>query len=165
MNTNLKQSFFIAYKFDDNHTVDEDNCLFFRFPKNTDGFTINDNFIPSNYLLNPQITTSDEYDDSSEFSTEGGYYSGNWFMSRDYKFRKFVKRAKKQPSKPKDKESEEPKRPKDSLEQKDYTRISLAHLNYENNGDINKTFIEYSQQYLMNNDENYIISIVFFNIL
>ena len=91
MKTNIKQSFFIVYQFDDNYTIDDENFLFFRFPKNTDGLTINDNFIPSNYLLNPQISASNEYNDSSELSNDGSYYYGNWFMNRDYKFRKFVK--------------------------------------------------------------------------
>ena len=151
MKTNIKQSFFIVYQFDDNYTIDDGNYLFFRFPKNTDGLTINDNFIPSNYLLNPQISASNEYNDSSELSNDGSYYYGNWFMNRDYKFRKFVK-----------KREFARKGNKELQEHNEYTRLSLAHLNYENNGDINKTFIEYSQQYLINNDENYVISIVFF---
>ena len=53
MNSIINQSFFIAYEFE-NDTIKNDT-LFFRFPKNSDGFIVNDNFAPNNYLLNPQV--------------------------------------------------------------------------------------------------------------
>ena len=61
MNSIINQSFFIAYEFENKSIpygegVEEtmrnvNNYIFFRFPKNSDGFTINNNFVPNNYLL------------------------------------------------------------------------------------------------------------------
>ena len=42
------------------------------------------------------------------------------------------------------------------------TNISFAHLNQENDGDINKTFITYSQQYIKYDNRNFIINIIFY---
>ena len=38
----------------------------------------------------------------------------------------------------------------------------MAHLNVESDGNINKTFISYSQQYIKHNNRNYIINLIFF---
>jgi len=42
------------------------------------------------------------------------------------------------------------------------TNISLAHLNVESDGSINKTFISYSQQYIKHQSRYFIINIIFF---
>ena len=148
MNSIINQSFFIAYEFENKsipygegveetmRNVKNNNRLFFRFPKNSDGFTINNNFVPNNYLLNPLV---DNYRFSNDIFALNYYPDSNWFVNIDYNFRYSINT-------------------KEDL----LTNISLAHLNLESDGDINKTFITYSQQYIKYKERNYIINIIFF---
>ena len=138
-NSIINQSFFMAYEFNPETRNLTDSYLFFRYPKNSDGFKINNNFIPSNHLLNPLINNSC-HNHSNAFHSDRIYFKfENWFINPDYFFRHFL-----------------------DTDEDLYTRISLAHLNVENDGNINKTFITYSQQMLKYNDRYYIVNIVFF---
>ena len=138
MNSIINQSFFLAYEFENNEI--KNDILFFRFPKNSDGFTINNNFVPNNYLLNPQVEKS--FDEQEFFKARINNYmqDKNWFSILDYFFRRTI-----------------------NISETDLlTNISLAHLNVESDGNINKTFISYSQQYIKHNNRNYIINLIFF---
>ena len=107
-------------------------------PKNKDGFTVNNNFVPSNNLLNPQI---EDYIDNIMWETKYNFYlDKNWFKLIDYDFRMSI-----------------------NVDNQDFfTNISLAHLNVEGDGIINKTFIIYSQEYFKYENRTYIINIIFF---
>ena len=142
MNTIINQSFFIAYEFNESNEEEEERYienkqLFFRFPKNSDGFTIKNNFVPNNYLLNPLIS---EGAFAHEELTMNYYEFENWFNIIDYSFRNSV----------------------DIIGEDLFTNVSFAHLNVENDGDINKTFIIFSQQYIKHEKRYYIINIIFF---
>ena len=130
----INQSFFVTYEFDEQRNI-LDHYLFFRFPKNIEGFIINNNFIPNNYLINPLVNEA-EFNRESYLSF---YTNENWYKSIDYDFRKAV-----------------------NTKVDSSVKISLAHLNIENDGYINKTFITYSQQYIKYDDRKYIINIIFF---
>ena len=138
INSIINQSFFIAYELGGkNYSVDE-NYFFFRYPRNSEGFKINDNFIRSNNALNPQIFSSGISD--TNMKGNNNYNFDNWYMMPDYKFRESI----------------------NFEEDKYYYKISLAHLNAENDGNINKTFITYSQQYIKCNERYFFINIIFF---
>ena len=149
MNSIINQSFFIAYEYENATTTYNygeevitqviyylpNKELFFRFPTNSDGFTINNNFVPNNYLLNPLVEGGSPY-----FLPLFNYYPNvNWFKAIDYNFRSSI-----------------------NTQENLFTNISLAHLNLESDGDINKTFITYSQQYIKHDNRNYVINIIFF---
>ena len=139
MNSIINQSFFIAYEFEKDTKNLIDNYLFFRYPKNSDGFKINNNFIQSNYLLNP-LCSNKSYDHTNAYKDDRIYFDKeNWFINLDYHYRELVNTS-------------------EDL----FTKISLAHLNVENDGNINKTFITFSQQYIKYNDRHYMINIIFF---
>ena len=149
MNSIINQSFFIAYEFERNVSKNEEeeeieikilsnDKLFFRFPKNSAGFTINNNFVPNNYLLNPLVEVGD-YGRDHMNKENNFFYEENWFKILDYDFRKSI-----------------------NLDEDLLTNISLAHLNLESDGNINKTFITYSQQYIKHANRTYIINIIFF---
>ena len=75
MNSIINQSFFIAYEvkknFDEEEKQEikiiENDKLFFRYPKNSAGFVINNNFVPNNYLLNPLVEQGEYYKSDSEY--------------------------------------------------------------------------------------------------
>ena len=94
MNSIINQSFFIAYEYVNATTTYnygeevitqviyylQNKELFFRFPTNSDGFTINNNFVPNNYLLNPLVEDGSPY-----FLPLFNYYPNvNWFKAIDY---------------------------------------------------------------------------------
>ena len=136
MNVYLNRTFFIAYEFDKNNRNVKNNELFFMLPRETNTFNENDNFTPTNYLLNPLINST--HFDHTEL-IQNSYYNENWFMKQDNIFRESINDS-----------------------QSGYFEISLAHLNYEYNGNINKSLIISSQQYINSNDRHYIINIIFF---
>jgi len=138
MNSIINQSFFLAYEYEKENKNILNDYLFFRYPKNSDGFKINDNFIPCNYILNP-LVSEENFEHAYYCDTTDYYCYINWFKYQDYQFRKSI-----------------------NTEQKLYTKISLSHLNIEHEGGINKTFITYSQQYLKNENKLYIINIIFY---
>ena len=116
----------------------KNESLFFRFPKNKAGFTIYNNFVSSNLLLNPQV--ENYKDEDFWYAVDNFYLDKNWFNLIDYNFRMSV-----------------------NTDEQDFaTKISLAHLNVEGDGIINKTFITYSQQYFKHENRTYIINIIFF---
>ena len=137
MNVYINQTFFIAYEFDKNNNSNiKINELCFMLPRGTNSFNDNDNFTPTNYLLNPLINST--HFDHTEL-IQNSYYNENWFMKQDNIFRESVNDS-----------------------QNGYSEISLAHLNHEYNGNINKSIIISSQQYINSNDRHYIINIIFF---
>ena len=135
MNVVINKTFFVAYEFDENRKV-KNKELFFSIPRNKASFNENDNFTPSNYLLNPLINGG-HYDNYKKVNNS--YYNDNWFMKQDNLFREKV-----------------------NLTEKGYIETSLAHLNNENDGNINKSVIITSQQYINRNEKYYIINIVLF---
>ena len=136
MNIFINQTFFIAYEFDNNKNI-INNELFFTFPRNTDTFNENDNFTPNNILINP-LVKKNHYDHSPLIGNS--YYFENWFMKQDNDFRESV----------------------DLSNKEDYSKISLANLNNEYNGNINKSYILSLQQNLNTDNKHFIINIVFF---
>ena len=156
MNTIINQSFFVSYEFDEENKLISNSHLFFRYPKNIEGFIINNNFIPNSYLINPIVSEEEphhfcdncylyeeyddyDYDDCNTCDDFDYYFYERWYNFIDYDFRKSVNKE------------------EDSL-----VKISLFHLNVENDGHINKTLIINSQQYIKDNDRYYIINIIFF---
>jgi len=135
MNIYFTTGFFIAYEFDKNRTINNTD-LFFQLPKELDNFNGNDCFVPSNNLINPLV--SKDIFEHSELISDSYYYE-NWFMEQDSKFRQKV-----------------------NLTQEGYSEISLSHLNYENEGNINKSFIISSQQNINRKDRHYIFNIILF---
>lgn len=135
MNIYFNAGFFIAYEFDKNRKI-TNNELFFQLPKELDNFNGNDSFVPSNNLINP-LVSKDIFEHSELISDS--YYFENWFMEQDSKFRQKV-----------------------NLTQEGYSEISLSHLNYENEGNINKSFIISSQQNINRNNRYYIFNIILF---
>ena len=142
MNTIINQSFFLAYEFEPESRLlmsEDAPHLFFRYPKNSDGFKINNNFIPNHHLLNPGIDIQ-SYGHYIMDDTDRYYYGfESWFVNPDYTFRELL-----------------------DVNQDLFVKISLAHMNVENNGNINKTFVTYSQQYLKYDNKHYIVNILFF---
>ena len=147
-NSLINESFFIAYEVEEAWyynpvTLDEyiikgirDVEIFFRYPKVVDEWPITNNFSPYDYLVNPRIV----YDLDHNLSNKGDFYHRDWFFSVDYDFRQLTNNSK-----------------YDFL-----SNISFGHLNKENNGDINKTFISYSLQYFKYKKREFIVDIVFF---
>ena len=138
MNSIINQSFFIAYEFE-NDTIKNDT-LFFRFPKNSDGFIVNDNFAPNNYLLNPQVEEQINKREYIQSYANNYFENKNWFSLIDYYFRIEI-----------------------NINEIDFlANISLAHLNVQNDGKLNKIFISYSQEFFKHENRTYIINIIFF---
>ena len=139
MKSIINQSFFLAYEFRYNYRI-RNWPIFFRFPKNSDGFTINNNFVPNNYILNPQVETDLDLDFFYSYQVDNFFEELNWFSLIDYDFRNKI-----------------------NIYDEDLaTNINLAHLNVESDGSINKTFISYSQQYIKHQSRYFIINIIFF---
>ena len=134
MNVFINQTFFIAYEFDKNRKINN-NDLYFKFPRKNESFYENENFSPSGDQLNPSI---EEYSVKSKY-LNNYYYNENWFIKQDKLFREKV-----------------------DLSNDQYLELSFSHLNYEHNGNINKSLIISSQQYIKRNEKYYIINIVFF---
>ena len=83
INSIINQSFFIAYEYDKGNKNILNDYLFFRYPKNSEGFKINDNFIPCNYILNPLV--SEENFEHAYFCNSTDFYCYiNWFKYQDY---------------------------------------------------------------------------------
>ena len=156
LQTNLliNQSFFIAYEVCDTFTLDLwtfldlpikgifHDFLFFRYPKKSNDLEIDNNFSPNDYLLNPYVETYDvnRYFYDTENYTHYYFYL-NWFKPFDYEFRSLINNTK----------------------SGHFTNISFAHLNQENDRNINKSFIIYSQQYIEQDNRDYIFNIIFFS--
>ena len=128
-NIKLNTGFFLAYEFDKNRKITDNNEIFFMFPKDQNSFNDNDNFVPSNNLINP-LVNKELFKHTKLISNS--YYFENWFMEQDSKFRETV-----------------------NLAEDGYSKISLAHLNNEYNGNINKSFIISSQQNINRNNRHY----------
>ena len=140
INSLINQSFFVSYEFEPESKTIINEYLFLRFPKNNDGFNVDNNFVPSHYLLNPLIAYYSEYDHLEDFGEFIGHYSmENWFMYEDNQFRKKIK-----------------------SDDEHLTKISFAHQNLESDGDINKALVSFSQQYIKKDNRHYIINILFF---
>ena len=138
----INQTFFIAYEFEENRKIKQKE-LFFTIPRKGDAYNEHDNFTPSNYLLNPLIAPEELILESEEVLTSTSnkqfFYKENWFMMQDKKFRERL-----------------------HLEKERNSIVSLAHLNYEYNGNINKSLIISSQQYIRSKNKYYMVNIIFF---
>jgi len=134
-NAIINSSFFIGYEFDFESKEIIDDFLFFRYPKSNDEIKIDNNFLSNHKLLNPSVSNElNELDDGEYY-----YTFKNWFNNPDYAFRgKF------------------------GLDEDLFVSTSLANMNVENDGNINKTFVTFSQQYLKYDDRHYIVNIIFF---
>ena len=140
-NSFINQSFFLAYEIYFYCDLMGSDLLFFRYPKINEGFA-NDNFIYGNHLLNPSV----EYLYFGHLGKRHDYYfSDNWFSSLDYVFKCLI-----------------------NFDDEDFlVKNTFAHMNYENDGNINKTFIKSSHEYLkigggMYGDRYFVISIIHF---
>ena len=138
-NSFINQSFFLAYEIYFYCDLMGSDLLFFRYPKINEGFA-NDNFIYGNHLLNPSV----EYLYFGHLGKRHDYYfSDNWFSSLDYVFKCLI-----------------------NFDDEDFlVKNTFAHMNYENDGNINKTFIKSSHEYLkigggMYGDRYFVISII-----
>ena len=150
-NTFINQSFFVAYEEMDYYSYDPQtweiftikgivgDFLFFRYPKQIKTLAMTNNFTPNHYLLNP---FPEYFNVEKEIYLNDNYYYINWFKFVDYDFRSSINNS------------------KYNL----VTNISFAHLNQESEGDINKTFISYAQQYIREDNREYIFNIIFFGI-
>ena len=136
MNVFINQSFFISYEFDADNKYIKNNELFFMFPREKDTFNQNYNFVPNNFLLNPFVNR--EHFEHSKL-INNSYYKENWFIKQDNNFRESV-----------------------NISKDGYSQVSLAHLNNEYNGNINKSLIISTQQYIKSNNRHFIINIIFF---
>ena len=136
MKNYINSGFFIGYEFEEMNNNIKNNELFLEFPKNQDNFNGNNNFIPSNNMINPMVS-------KQPFKhTEligNSYYKENWFMEQDSRFRESV-----------------------NLAESSYSEISLSHLNNEYNGYINKSLIISSKQSINRNNRHYIFNIILF---
>ena len=134
-NSLINQSFFIAYEldFEDCEWMFTDYPLYFRYPKNSEGL-IENNFIPSNFYLNPNV---DPWYTGHNYMFHD-YYFENWFITTDYNFRCSINGE------------------TDLLDIKNM----FAHINYENNININKAFITISHQYIKVEERGYVITII-----
>ena len=150
-NTLINQSFFLAYEFEELGIFDwwiyEDKIinaifnefLFFRIPKISEEFNITNNFVPNNLRLNPYV----EYEEYTNYYPVDNFIpEENLFKSVDYTFRSSINIA--------------------DNECNHFTNISFGHLNQESDGEINKTFISYGQQYIKYDNRYFIIHIVFY---
>ena len=136
MKNYISSGFFIGYEFDEKNKNIKNNELFLEFPKNPDNFNGNNNFIPSNNMINPMV--SKQPFKHTELIVDS-YYKENWFLEQDSRFRESV-----------------------NLTKNSYSEISLSHLNNEYNGFINKSLIISSKQSINRNYRHYIFNIVLF---
>ena len=149
-NTLINQSFFIAYELGEIYEFDwwlnEDviingilnKYLFFRYPKITGEYNITNNFVPNNNRHNPLI----EYEDYYFYQVNNFVPEENLFKYLDSNFRGLINIA----------ESNF-----DHL-----TNISFGHLNLESDGEINKTYVTYAQQFIKYNNRFFMLNIVFY---
>ena len=146
--TLINQSFFIPYEIIDDREQDietgehfnikgisYDYFFYFLFPKLDSEISTN-NFATYDYLLNP---SAESWETFNFHYLEDNFYYGNWFLDVDFDFRAST----------------------NNTEYDLLTNISFAHINKENDGDINKFFVTYSQQYIRQDNKDYIVNIVF----
>ena len=130
-NSYINQSFFTA------NQMDSFDYLFFRYPKEVIKERLTNNFIPTDYLMNPII---------------GGYFpildifQNDLFNRVGWAFCLV------------DDFSEEINKTKYDF----LTNITLVHLNKESDGSINKTFITCAEQYIRYDNRDFIIYISFY---
>ena len=136
MKNNITSGYFIGYEFNGDNKNIKNNDLFLEFPKNLDNFNGENNFIPSNNMINPMV--SKEPFKHGELISNS-FYKENWFVEQDSRFRESV-----------------------NLTENSYSEISLSHLNNEYNGYINKSLIISSKHSINRNNKHYIFNIILF---
>ena len=136
MKNNITSGFFIGYEFDGNTKIIKNKDLFLEFPKNPNNFNGDNNFIPSNNMINP-LVSKEPFKHTELISNS--FYKENWFMEQDSRFRESV-----------------------ILTEDSYSEISLNHLNNEYNGYINKSLIISSKHSINRNNKHYIFNIILF---
>ena len=131
--TYINQTFLIGYQINDNNNEIEGTEMYFNFPKREDNYF--NNFHPYNNYIAPKVNRSRT--ENSE-SLNSSYFNQNWFIKQDYNFRSI------------------------SSEQIDLL-VNYYHLNFNNEGSINKTTILSMQNFFRNKKgKRFIINIIYF---
>ena len=131
--TYINQTFLIGYQINDNNNEIEGTEIYFNFPKRQDNYF--NNFHPYNNYIAPKVNKS-RTENSESFNNSFLYQ--NWFIKQDYNFRSI------------------------SSELIDLS-INYLHLNYNNEGTINKTTILSMQNFFRSKKgKRFIINVIFF---
>ena len=133
-NIYINQSFLIAYEYDNNTKNIKNDDFFFAFPSFENEGKKAKNFIQDNTYIWPKISLGKIIHGEKY---DNSFYKENWFIKQDYDFR--VKA--------------------NEINNIDF---SLAHLNYNYYGNINKTIIFSIQNYETFNGKHYIINLIYF---
>ena len=135
----IDQTFLIAYEFDDDRNIKNEE-LYFSFPKANFDESKGENFYISHGYLNPIVNKS-HYEHSELINNS--YYKENFFKKQDWDFRKNV-----------------------NLNEESLFDISFSHLNYEFNGNITKAILLTLQLYIKRNStkstnsKNFMINLI-----
>jgi hypothetical protein len=132
--TYINQTYLIAYKIDDHNSMIE-NEMYFNFPRINDEYSKDNIFTPSNSYISPKITR----DEIQNIEINDSFNYNNWFIKRDYNFRKSASESK-----------------LDNLE------INYFHLNYHNRKDVDKSNIMCLQDLIKRKEKKYIVNIIYF---
>ena len=129
----INQSFLIAYEYDSNNNIINNDPLFFAFPLSdnevtTQNFKVDDGYIWPK-ISEEEVFHGEKYNNS--------FYKENWFTKQDYDFRL-------------------------KANEKNNAEISLNHLNYDFYGKLNKSYIMSMQNFVTYDNHKYIINIIFF---
>ena len=130
----INQSFLIAYEYDNNTKNVINNDFFFAFPSFDNEGKKTKNFIQDNTYIWPKISLEKNIHGEKY---DNSFYKENWFIKQDYDFR---------------------------VKANEIINIdfSIAHLNYNYYGNINKTTIFSIQNYEISNGKHYIINLIYF---
>ena len=130
----INQSFLIAYEYDSDKKIVDNNYLYFAFPvfenesANSKNFKVENSYIWPK-ISNEKVLHGEKYNNS--------FYKENWFIKQDYDFRM-------------------------NSNKKYNIDFSIAHYNYNYYGKLNKSNIISVQNYETSNGKNYIINFIFF---
>ena len=129
----INQSYLIAYEYDNNTYKINPEYLNFAFPR-FDNQVYSSNFIIDNSYVWPKI--SDEEVTHGE-KYNNSFYKENWFIKQDYDFRV-------------------------SANEENNIKLSIANLNFNYFGKMNKSYVLCFQNYESSNGKNFIINLIFF---
>ena len=133
---NIYQTFLIAYEYNENNNVENEE-LYFSFPKSNQIVEqYNHNFLINHGYLNPKISKN-QYNYSKLINNT--YFNENYFQRQDFDFRRLSK-----------------------FDDEFHTLMNFGHLNKENNGNISKSLIITSQLNINRKNKHYVISIIFY---
>ena len=129
----INRSYLIAYEFNKDSKIINQNYLNFGFPRFENQADSN-NFIIDNSFIWPKIS-DEEFIHGEKYNNS--FYKENWFIKQDYDFRV-------------------------NATVENNLKFSIAHLNYNYYGNLNKTNIICIQNYESSNGRNFIINLIFF---